>query len=138
MRSLNCGMFALAIWDETNKKLVLARDPLGIKPLYYFINDKQLIFASELRALLASGLLPRSLSAEGVNSYLANGSIESPLTIVSGVKQLLPGHCLEAKANSLESTLVRFSPPLGSSTPPKDRTEAVVGLRQELEESVRL
>ena len=92
------GMFALAIWDKAKQQLVLARDPLGIKPLYYFVAKDRLLFASELRALLASGLTPRRLSAAGVDSYLATGSVESPLTIVDGIKQLLPGHYLQVKA----------------------------------------
>src|SRR6185503_8685803 len=82
--------------------LVLARDPLGIKPLYYYASETQFVFASELRALLASGLIPRKLSMAGVDSYLANGSIEAPLTIVDGVKQLLPGHVLHVRANDAQ------------------------------------
>src|SRR4026208_421673 len=73
------GMFALAIWDAQKQTLVLARDPLGIKPLYYYRSENQFIFASELRALLASGLVPHKLSASGVDSYFANGSVEAPL-----------------------------------------------------------
>ncbi|HKG78032.1 MAG TPA: hypothetical protein VKA78_01405, partial [Pyrinomonadaceae bacterium] len=92
------GMFALAIWDDAKRNLVLARDPLGIKPLYYYAGKDHFVFASELRALLASGLVARRLSAAGVDSYLANGSVESPLTIIEGVKQLLPGHCLQVSA----------------------------------------
>jgi len=76
------GMFALAIWDDQQKRLILARDPLGIKPLYYYATSHQLIFASELRALLASGLVPRLLSSAGVDSYLANGSVAAPFTTV--------------------------------------------------------
>jgi len=86
------GMFALAMWDDAKQQLVLVRDRLGIKPLYYYVDKNRLLFASELRALLASGLVPRRLSSAGVDSYLANGSIESPLTIVAGIRQLLPGH----------------------------------------------
>src|SRR5262249_47790219 len=72
------GMFALALWDNAKQELLLARDPLGIKPLYYHVADNQFVFASELRALLASGLLARRLSSDGVDSYLASGSVESP------------------------------------------------------------
>src|SRR4030095_3082366 len=92
------GMFALAIWDPVHHELILARDPFGIKPLYYFESRERdsarLIFASEVRAILASGLVARRLSADGVGSYLSCGSIQSPLTIVSGVKSVMPGECL--------------------------------------------
>src|SRR5215203_1377128 len=84
------GMFALAIWDDLRQTLLLARDPLGMKPLYYYADKDQFIFASELRALLASGLVPRKLSGPGVDSYLTNGSVAAPLTIIDGIKQLLP------------------------------------------------
>ena len=132
------GMFALAIWDHAKQQLVLARDPLGIKPLYYFIAKDRLLFASELRALLATGLTPRRLSAAGVGSYLATGSVESPLTMIEGIKQLLPGHYLQVKVNSgIEVAEVKFSE-RRSVKAPSDRDEAVAWLRSELEETVRL
>jgi len=130
------GMFALAIWDQQKQTLVLARDPLGIKPLYYYADGQQFIFASELRALLASGLVPRKLSTAGVDSYLANGSVEAPLTIVKGVKQLLPGYCLQVNRD-LELREVEFTAP-APTTVHIDRNDAVAHLRSELEESVRL
>ena len=131
------GMFALAIWDHEKQQLVLARDPLGIKPLYYFAAKDRLLFASELRALLASGLTPRRLSAAGVNSYLATGSVESPLTIVEGIKQLLPGHYLQVKVvEGIEVTEVEFAE-RRTSEAPTDRNEAIARLRSELEESVQ-
>ncbi len=130
------GMFALAIWDDTNHRLVLARDRLGIKPLYYYVASDYLVFASELRALLTSGLVPRKLSPAGLDSYLANGSIESPLTIVDGVKQLLPGHSLQISANDkIEITEIQFA--RSKVVRVKDRAEAVARLRSELEESIR-
>ncbi len=132
------GMFALAIWDHAQQQLLLARDPLGIKPLYYFVAKDRLLFASELRALLASGLTPRRLSTAGVDSYLANGSVESPLTIIEGIRQLLPGHYLQVKADSgIEVTEVEFAE-RRSVHAPSDRDEAVARLRSELEETVRL
>jgi asparagine synthase (glutamine-hydrolysing) len=134
------GMFAFAIWDEEKQTLLLARDPLGIKPVYYYAGQHQFIFASELRALLASGLVPRKLSAVGVNSYLANGSVESPTTIIDGVKQLLPGHCLHVKASdagNIELRDVEFA--VSKQTVAEgNRDDAVARLRSELEESVRL
>jgi asparagine synthase (glutamine-hydrolysing) len=134
------GMFALAIWDDRKQTLLLARDPLGIKPLYYYAAQEHFIFASELRALLASGLVPRKLSAVGVDSYLANGSVAAPLTIIDGIKQLLPGHCLQVKANeagSIELLDVEFVVPK-PLTLTGDRDDAVARLRSELERSVRL
>lgn len=131
------GMFALAIWDDQKQTLVLARDPLGIKPLYYYYaGDEQFIFASELRALLASGVVPRKLSTAGVDSYLANGSIEEPLTIVEGVRQLLPGHCLQVNRR-LQLRDIEFAIP-NSKSIERNRDDAVARLRSELEESVRL
>ena len=133
------GMFALGIWDEAKQALVLARDPIGIKPLYYYVADDRLLFASELRALLASGLAPRTLSVAGVDSYLAWGSVESPLTIVDGVRQLLPGHYLEAKvsaAGGVELIDVEFAR-RNTEQVVSDRAEAVVRLRAELEESLQ-
>ena len=130
------GMFALAIWDNQRQRLILARDPLGIKPLYYYAGNEQLIFASELRALLASGLVPRRLSSAGVDSYLADGSVAAPLTIVEGVKQLLPGHYLEV-SDPVELKEIEFAAPQCEEVP-DSRDEAVARLRAELEESVRL
>jgi len=130
------GMFALALWDEREKRLLLARDPLGIKPLYYFVGKDRLVFASELRALLASELVPRRLSVAGVDSYLANGSVVAPLTIVEGVRQLLPGHYVEVNEAG-EFKEIEFG--VTSSTPvPERRDEAVARVRAELEESIRL
>ncbi|HEU4931068.1 MAG TPA: asparagine synthase (glutamine-hydrolyzing), partial [Pyrinomonadaceae bacterium] len=134
------GMFALALWDNQNQTLVLARDPLGIKPLYYYATENQFVFASELRALLASGLIPRELSAAGIDSYLANGSVEAPLTIVDGVKQLLPGHILHVSVNDarqIEVTDTEFTTDKPQSIE-GTREDAVARLRHELEESVRL
>jgi asparagine synthase (glutamine-hydrolysing) len=134
------GMFAIAIWDTRKRTLLLARDALGIKPLYYYTSKDQFIFASELRALLASGLVPRRLSVAGVDSYLANGSMQAPLTIIDGVKQLLPGHCLQVSANQagqIELNDTEFA----GSMPPRfegNRDDAVARLRSELEESLRL
>src|SRR5215212_792641 len=133
------GMFALAIWDNSKQTLLLARDPLGIKPLYYYAAKGHLVFASELRALLAGGLVPRRLSATGVNSYLANGSVQTPLTIVDGVRLLLPGHYLRVKANgeNIDVSEIEFACPKREGTA-YSRDEAVAQLRAELAESVRL
>lgn len=89
------GMFALAVYDAPKHRLLLARDRLGIKPLYYTRVNGQLVFASEVRALLASGLVGRELSREGLESYLLFGSVSEPATMIEGVRSLLPGHALD-------------------------------------------
>jgi asparagine synthase (glutamine-hydrolysing) len=95
------GMFALAIYDRRRtahrgaRRLLLARDRLGIKPFYYACLDGgRVVFASEVRALLASGLVARELSPAGVESYLLFGSVSEPATLVDGVRSLPPGHAL--------------------------------------------
>ena len=135
------GMFALAIWDNQKRELILARDRFGIKPLYYYFFNDFLLFASELRALVATGFVPRKLSRAGLDSYLANGSVAAPHTIVHGVRQLLPGHYLKVKAvenGELELTTAKFATDFHGSSRPESRHEAVVQLRAELEESVRM
>lgn len=86
------GMFAFAFWDPAAGSLTLGRDPFGIKPLYAYQADGLLLFASEVRALLASGLVPRRLSPDGVRSYLGFGSVEDPRTAVEGVAAVPAGH----------------------------------------------
>ena len=90
------GIFAFAIWggDAGEQKLFIARDQLGVKPLYYPQDEEGLLFASEVRALLASGLVGRKLDLEGLHSFLAYGSVQEPLTLVRGVRSLPPGHFL--------------------------------------------
>jgi asparagine synthase (glutamine-hydrolysing) len=93
------GMFAFALLDlrklfATVPVLFLARDPLGIKPLYYAQSEKGFVFASEVRALLASGAFEHKLSADALTAYLLFGSISEPVTLVEGVYSLPPGHRL--------------------------------------------
>lgn len=90
------GMFGLAIYDRRpgRRRLLLARDRLGIKPLYYTRVDGLLLFASEVRALLASGAVSRRLSRAGLESYLLFGSVSGPETLIDGVRSLPPGHAL--------------------------------------------
>jgi asparagine synthase (glutamine-hydrolysing) len=86
------GMFAFAIWDSRAQKLLLARDRLGIKPLYYALTADGIIFGSEIKALLASELVPRKLDGAGIRAYLELGHIPPPWTAIHGTKPLEPGH----------------------------------------------
>src|ERR1019366_1753390 len=86
------GMFAFAIWDVRKRKLVLGRDRLGIKPLYLHQSAGKLVFASELKTLLASGLLPRRLDPAGLRIFLQLGHIPPPWSAIRDVTPLAPGH----------------------------------------------
>ena len=88
------GMFAFAIWDDVEKTCFLARDPLGIKPLYYYQCGNTLVFASELRAVLASGLPGVNLSPEGLYGYLTTGSVPEPHTLIADIHCLAGGNWL--------------------------------------------
>lgn len=100
------GMFAFAIWDEEEKSCFLARDPLGIKPLYYSLRDDSLCFASELRTLVAGGLTNTKLSAQGVLGYLTHGSVPEPLTLLEKVSMLAAGHYLSWRDG--KATLTKY------------------------------
>jgi len=88
------GMFAFALWDSNSHQLLLARDPMGIKPLYYACAGSFFIFASEVRSLLGTGLLPARIDPAGLTNYLTFGSSYDPLTMIEGVRALPAGHGL--------------------------------------------
>jgi asparagine synthase (glutamine-hydrolysing) len=85
------GMFALAWWDAESRALVLARDRFGIKPLYVAAADRSIAFASEIHALVSSGLVEREIDPAGVLGFLAWGSVPPSLTYMTGVESLAPG-----------------------------------------------
>lgn len=86
------GMYAFAIYDKQTNELLIARDRLGIKPLYYFKKDNILVFSSELRALLSSGIVPRQLDQNNLLDYLRYQTVHAPNTIIKDVRMLKPGH----------------------------------------------
>jgi asparagine synthase (glutamine-hydrolysing) len=88
------GMFALAVWDGRSQQLVLARDRLGIKPLYYANLQGRWVFASEIRALRASGLVPARVSPVALAAFLRLGSVPGPTTAFEGVQELQPASVL--------------------------------------------
>ncbi|MCA1641884.1 MAG: asparagine synthase (glutamine-hydrolyzing), partial [Acidobacteria bacterium] len=88
------GMFAVAAWDARAKRLTLIRDRMGVKPLYYFRDGKNFLFASEIKALLASGLVERRVNRQAVWDYLTYRYVPAPETIWEGVRKLRPGHLL--------------------------------------------
>jgi asparagine synthase (glutamine-hydrolysing) len=97
------GMFAFAIWDDQLKELFVARDRLGIKPLYYFYTNGIFGLSSEIRSLVASGLIPKKIDEDSLIDYLRYQTVHAPGTIFKGVKMLMPGHYIEMKNEKLIS-----------------------------------
>jgi asparagine synthase (glutamine-hydrolysing) len=123
------GMFAVAVWDARQQRLVLARDPFGIKPLYYRLNADGLAFASELRAL------PRGeIDLDALEAFLAFNSVPGPYSIFREVRKLLPGHLLIWEDG--EARVSRFARP--APVPASDvRREAEDELAEELRARLR-
>ncbi len=89
------GMFGIAIWVQSQRRLILARDCMGIKPLYYTEHDGEIYFASELKCLFAHPEIPRRICLDGLNCFLRLNYVPAPYTLVEGIRKLLPGHLLE-------------------------------------------
>ena len=127
------GMFALAVWNEREGSCLLARDPFGIKPLYHAaFGQGGLVFASEVRAILATGLVPRRLDSAGLDGFLSTGSVPEPLTMVEGVQCLEAGHSLRWTRDETTSRRyfkIRFDS-CRTDSPPAD-------LRPALADSIR-
>src|SRR5271157_6044127 len=119
------GMFALALWDAPRKRLLLARDPMGIKPLYYHQSEQSFIFASEVRTLLRTGLVPRKADPTGILSYLEFGSVYEPWTMVEGVRAVPPGHVLTVENGSVSSREY-WNPLQPSGSAAADRLPAIL------------
>src|SRR5579872_205858 len=148
------GMFAFAIWDAREAatsgdaapqaRIFLARDRLGIKPLYYSLANGAFYFASEVRALMASGRIAPRVSPSSLEAYLLFGSVAEPTTIVEGVFSLPPGHFITLRAGAPTAAVQPrrywdFSTAAlqTDSTQPKNFNDAAIQLRSLLEETVR-
>jgi asparagine synthase (glutamine-hydrolysing) len=89
------GMFAVALWVESRQRLVLVRDRMGIKPLYYYPHGEDVYFGSELKAILEHQGVPRQLDREALDSYLSVNYVPGAHTLIEGIKKVRPGHLLE-------------------------------------------
>jgi len=132
------GMFAIALWDKRRRRLLLARDRFGIKPLYYRHVDGGLSFASELKAMLEQPGFSREIDPQAVAAYLAFNSIPAPLTIFKQARKLPPGHLLTWEGG--EVALRRYARP--GPTPAAEarggsEEELAAELREVLDDSVR-
>ncbi|HEV2109743.1 MAG TPA: asparagine synthase (glutamine-hydrolyzing) [Gammaproteobacteria bacterium] len=96
------GMFAIALWDRRQRRLVLARDGIGIKPLYYYADEKTILFGSELKALLAAGAIKPELDPAALHTFLATGFPGPGGSLVAGVRQVRPGTILSFAADEAQ------------------------------------
>jgi asparagine synthase (glutamine-hydrolysing) len=132
------GMYAYAIWDRRADRLVLARDRVGKKPLYYYDDGRRLIFASELKSLLQDPSVPRDVDPSALAEYLSLGYVASPRTIFSRIKKLAPGHLLVRERT--QTSIRRYWDWADSFTrdgAPPDEVEWSGQLRESLREAVR-
>lgn len=131
------GMFAFALWDERRRRLLIARDRLGIKPLFYGQFDDRLVFGSELKALLQLPWVPRDLDWSAVAHLFATLTTPGDQSILAGIHKLEPGHRLVVEAGKAPQISRYWDMRFQSD---EDRTEAdfVEGLKEQLAESVRL
>jgi asparagine synthase (glutamine-hydrolysing) len=93
------GMFAFALWDGRRRRLILGRDRLGEKPLYLYRRDSDILFASEMKALLSSGRVPFELDEAAIHEYLHYGWVPEPRTLLKGVTKLRPGHLVTVEVD---------------------------------------
>lgn len=132
------GMFAFVIYDSKKHTFFIARDHLGVKPLYWFHDGSVFLFSSEIKSLLASGYVSRKLNKKALYEYLRMYSIQAPGTIVSGVYALPPGHCLEVDFSGPKLTSY-WSPGMVKTVDPhKSYDNILVSVREHLTEAVAL
>jgi len=131
------GMFAFALWDRARGRLLLARDRLGIKPLYYVQNAQELVFASEIKALLAAGAVRAELDESVLPEYLATRFVSGPETFFRGIRKLLPGRVLRFTRESGARVERYWTPPPVSELHDGTLQEQAVQVREGLEDSVR-
>ena len=133
------GMFAFAFWDQHEQSLLLARDPFGIKPLYFAppANGQPLVFASELRALLASGLVSTEIDPQGVSDSLAYLAVPVPRTIYRAAQTLRPGELARCHEGRLERRRYWRFPSGPTQRVAQSYQEFIHELRVRLDDSVR-
>ncbi len=130
------GMFAFAIWDDTNRKLVMARDRIGIKPLYFSRHDGVFRFASEIKAILSDSGVPRAVNNTALNHYLSFMVAPAPLTLFEGIFKLPAAHIMEVAANGELKTRRYWDALPQASGQTLTEQEAIDGIRNRLENAV--
>nr|WP_288885802.1 asparagine synthase (glutamine-hydrolyzing) [uncultured Blautia sp.] len=131
------GMFALAVYDRKKEILILARDRMGEKPLYFYRNNSLFLFASELKSMPATDLIPKEISSEALSFYFRYTYIPAPLTIFKDVKKLLPGHYLTIGKDGRMSEETYWELTVDEDCAGFSYEEAVSELRRRLNRSVK-
>jgi asparagine synthase (glutamine-hydrolysing) len=98
------GMFAFALWDESNRELILARDRVGKKPLYYYLDNEKLVFASEIKSILCHDNLDLEIDKQAVSDYVSLGYIPAPKSIYRHIRKVRPGHFLKIVGREIRET----------------------------------
>ena len=127
------GMFAIAVWVQSEQRLILARDRIGIKPLYYCLQDGEVFFGSELKVILAHPAVSRTISLAGLNCYLSLNYVPGPHTLVEGIAKLMPGNVLEWQKGLCDIRPIEVA---AVPEPPASLDEACQQLDQLLRQSV--
>ena len=130
------GMFGLAVWDRVDRRGVLVRDRLGVKPLYYAVLDDMVVFGSELKAVIASGLVSDELDPEAIAAFLTVGYVPGPMTPLKQVRKLHPGERLVVENGSWR--LERWWHFPTPEPEPLPMAEWVERIREMLDDSVRM
>ena len=132
------GMFSFAIWDKNRRKLFIARDRFGIKPLFYFFNDDKFIFASELKAILATGRIKKDINLNAAIGYFSYGSVQAPDTMIKDIFQLLPGHYIVFEGSRLRIEKYWALDFLNGSKSEESEAQYISEIRAILEEAVKM
>lgn len=129
------GMFAIAVWVQSQRRLVLARDRMGVKPLYYCLHDGEIFFGSELKCMFAHPDVRRHICLEGLDSFLSLNYVPGPFTLVNGIVKLMPGQMLEWQYGGAH--VEDFVPRKSNDAAPKTIEDACEELDSLLSQSVR-
>ncbi len=130
------GIFAFALWNPAADELVLARDHHGVKPLYYAVSGREMVFASEIKAMLASGRVSREIDPQAVAQYLVYQVVPPPLSILRDVRQLPPGRVLVRRGSDIAER-TSWIPPREVPTPITSVEEACEVTLEGLRTAVR-
>ena len=124
------GMFGVALWNERERRLVLARDRVGIKPLYYFCAGADIFFGSELKSILEHPRVPRHLDLQALDAYLAVNYVPGSRTLIDGIRKVPPGHWLEWREGRVR--IERWAKPA-----PPQRAHTLGSAKEELDDLLR-